>query len=235
VEIGGFLRLSLLDYPGKIAAVVFTIGCNFRCWFCQNRDLVFKNYKNLVVYSEEEVIEKIESAKGMIDGVAITGGEPTIQRDLPQFIQKIKEKGLLVKLDTNGSNPSMLEDLIKHKLIDYVAMDIKAPFSRYKSEIGVDSDSLVENVKKSIKIIMESNIDYEFRTTALPNFTIEDFIEIARQIKGAKLYSIQQYDNTNILDQSRKEALPLKVETLKEIKAQIDNASLVEKCVVKNV
>ena len=235
MEIGGFLRLSLLDYPGKLAAVVFTIGCNFRCWFCQNRDLVLKNYKNLVVYREEEVIEKIESARGMIDGVAITGGEPTIQHDLPQFIQKIKEKGLLVKLDTNGSNPGMLEDLINHKLIDYVAMDIKAPFSRYKSEIGVDSDSLVENVKKSIKLIMESNIDYEFRTTALPNFTIEDFIEIARQIKGAKLYSIQQYDNTNILDQSRREALPLKAETLKEIKAQIDNASLVEKCVVKNV
>ncbi|MGC8629273.1 MAG: anaerobic ribonucleoside-triphosphate reductase activating protein [Candidatus Micrarchaeia archaeon] len=235
MEIGGFLSLSLLDYPGKLASVVFTIGCNFRCWFCQNRDLVLKNYNNLAVYKEEEVMEKIASAKGMIDGVAITGGEPTIQHDLPEFLKKIKDMGLLVKLDTNGSNPDMLESLIKNKLVDFVAMDVKAPFAKYNEQIGAYSESLVAHIKKSIKLIMESGLDYEFRTTALPTFSKDDFLEIAKQVKGAKLYSLQQYDNANILDESKKGIMPLTAEYLKEIQNQIQASGLVERCEIKNI
>ncbi|MGC8547988.1 MAG: anaerobic ribonucleoside-triphosphate reductase activating protein [Candidatus Micrarchaeia archaeon] len=235
MDIGGFQRVSLIDYPGKVASVVFTVGCNFRCWFCQNADLVFKNYDKLAIYTQNEIMKKIEEAKSVIDGVAITGGEPTVQKDLPEFAKGVKDLGLLVKLDTNGTNPGMLESMISSGLVDYVAMDVKAPFEKYYEAIGIGEQALLENVKKSISILLNSNIDYEFRTTALPNFTADDFVEIAKQVKGAKLYSLQQFDNKNILDSSKRSMQPLKIEELNEIKKKIEEAGIVKKCVIKNI
>ncbi len=235
MDIGGFQRVSLIDYPGKVASVVFTVGCNFRCWFCQNADLVLKNYEKLARYNQNEIMQKIKEAKNIIDGVAITGGEPTVQKDLPEFAKDIKDLGLLVKLDTNGTNPDMLKSIIRSGLVDYVAMDVKAPFGKYYDTIGIAEQSLLENVKKSISILLNSNVDYEFRTTALPNLAADDFVEIAKQVKGAKLYSLQQFDNKNILDNSKSSMKPLKIEELNEIKKKIEEAGVVKKCVIKNI
>jgi len=179
--------LTLIDYPGKIAATVFTIGCNFFCSFCHNSELVDpEKIKKQPIISEKEFFEFLESRKGDLDGVCITGGEPTIHKDLPGFIKKIKELGFSVKLDTNGSNPEMLKKLIGEKLIDYIAMDIKGP---------------LQIPKKSVEIIKNSGIDYEFRTTIVPALhKKEDIIKIAKEISPAKKYFLQQFRPGKNLD-----------------------------------
>jgi pyruvate formate lyase activating enzyme len=185
--IGGLQKLTLIDYPGKIAATVFTIGCNFFCSFCHNSELVDpEKIKKQPIISEKEFFEFLESRKGDLDGVCITGGEPTIHKDLPGFIKKIKELGFSVKLDTNGSNPEMLKKLIGEKLIDYIAMDIKGP---------------LQIPKKSVEIIKNSGIDYEFRTTIVPALhKKEDIIKIAKEISPAKKYFLQQFRPGKNLD-----------------------------------
>ena len=179
--------MTLIDYPGKIAATVFTIGCNFFCSFCHNSELVDpEKIKKQPIISEKEFFEFLESRKGDLDGVCITGGEPTIHKDLPGFIKKIKELGFSVKLDTNGSNPEMLKKLIGEKLIDYIAMDIKGP---------------LQIPKKSVEIIKNSGIDYEFRTTIVPALhKKEDIIKIAKEISPAKKYFLQQFRPGKNLD-----------------------------------
>lgn len=186
--IAGFAPNSCVDYPQNIAAVVFLPGCNFDCWYCHNRDVIEGKF---IPVGEEEVLERIEKRKGFLDGVVITGGEPTLTplKDLKDFILKIKEMGLLVKLDTNGTKPEIIAELLP--LIDYVAMDIKAPIGQYNVVTPL-KEGQEDNIKKSIKLIMESSIDYEFRTTFDPNLTKEDIRLIAKTIKGAKAYSIQQ-------------------------------------------
>ncbi len=195
----GLEKNTLLDYPGKLAATVFTFGCNFRCPFCQNKELVIEDETPFVL--EKDILDYLEKRKDWLDALCITGGEPTLHRDLPIFMKKVKELGLLIKLDTNGTNPEMLEYLIKNNLVDYVAMDIKQIWNKYHIAIGVNTD--IEKIKKSVNIIMNSNIDYEFRTTVLPRIhSEEDILGIAEQIKGAKKYYLQQFRAIKTLDPS---------------------------------
>lgn len=190
MKIGGFQTLTLLDYPGKVACTVFTPGCNLRCPFCHNASLVFSRAEN---YSEEEVFSVLKKRKGVLDGVCVTGGEPLLQNDIPDFLKKIKDMGFLVKLDTNGTFPEKLKELIENGLVDYVAMDIKASPDNYAAATGVDG-AIVEKVKKSVEILKNSEIPHEFRTTTVKGIhTMEDFEKIALWLNGEKNYFIQQY------------------------------------------
>jgi len=216
--IGGLQKLTLIDYPGKVAATVFLIGCNFRCGFCQNPELVdADSFKNQPQISEKEFFWFLDSEQGLIDGICITGGEPTINPDLIDFIKKIKQKGFLIKLDTNGSNPEILEKLIKEKLIDFIAMDIKISLEKYEKAIGVKVD--LEKITKSVEIIKNSKIDYEFRTTAVPGIVDKDDIEkIGQWLDGVKKFVLQQFQNKKVLDKEFEKLQPYSEDVLKEFK-----------------
>ncbi|MBI4692030.1 MAG: anaerobic ribonucleoside-triphosphate reductase activating protein [Candidatus Terrybacteria bacterium] len=217
--LAGLQKFTLIDYPGKIAASVFTAGCNFLCSFCHNPELVDPFLmKNQPVLSESEIFEFLESRRGDLEGVCITGGEPTLHKDLADFLSKIKSLGFSVKLDTNGSHPEMLEKLIKEKLVDYIAMDIKAPLERYEEITGVAN---LEKIKKSVELIKNSDIDYEFRTTVVPRFhSKEDIIQIAKEIsspkKPAKKYFLQQFYSIKTLDPELKKEKGYSKEILAE-------------------
>lgn len=188
----GLTKTTLLDYPEKVAATVFTGGCNFRCPFCHNGQIVL-NVVQQPAISENEVIDHLIKRKSVLEGVCITGGEPTIQADLPDFIEKIKKLGYLVKLDTNGSNPKMLKQLIDNKMIDYVAMDIKNTEEKYSITTGIP-DLNFNNIKNSYLYLMENHVPYEFRTTVIREYhTKEDLVKIGKMIKGAKNWFIQSY------------------------------------------
>lgn len=189
--IGGFQKFSLIDYPDKICAIVFTQGCNFRCGYCHNPETVDPK-KFSAPIPEEEFFSFLESRKGKLDAVSITGGEPTLQKDLIEFIEKIKGFGYLVKLDSNGSNPDVLREVIDSKIADYIAMDIKAPPERY-SEVA-DAEIDAGKIKESVELIIGSGLDYEFRTTVVKNQLREkDFVGIGKMIEGAKLYILQKF------------------------------------------
>ncbi len=198
MEFGGFEKCTLIDYPGKIACMVYTIGCNFRCPYCHNPELVDETVT--VKYQEQEILDFLDTRKKMLDGVVITGGEPTIHGDpLLSFIREVKQRGFLVKLDSNGTNPEFLEQVIKEKLVDYIAMDIKSPLAKYSQTVarGVD----IESIKKSITILMGSNVEYEFRTTILKvMLSPEDIEEIGKEIQGAKKYYLQKFIPSKILN-----------------------------------
>lgn len=192
--IGGLQKSSLIDYPEKISAVIFTQGCNFRCPYCHNPELIEQNPNTVI--DESEVIKFLTTRIGKLDGVVITGGEPTLNKDLPEFIKKIKDLGFAIKLDTNGTNPKMLEKLIQEKLIDYFAMDIKAPLDKY-SEVTCSKVN-TDDILKSIEILKNSqichNFDYEFRTTVVKSqLMLEDFEKISDLIKGTKKYYLQKF------------------------------------------
>lgn len=238
MEILGFQRVTVIDYPDRIASVLFVPGCNMRCPFCHNSDLVFRKYSNLAEYSEEEVLAKLEESKGFIEGVAITGGEPTLQPDIKAFLTKCKKLGLLVKLDTNGTNPDMLKDLVSSGIVDYVAMDIKAELEpqSYKRAIGVDSDMLFHKVTESANFLKGSGIEYEFRTTAVPGIVNPDsLVAIARTIKGAKAYYIQQFRPGNNLNPEYAKIKPHAPEDLLGARARILGEGLVGKCEVRGI
>ena len=191
MKIGGLQKFSLIDYPGKLSAVIFTQGCNFRCPYCHNSDLVDPG-KFGEQLSEDEIVSFLDSRKGKLDGLVITGGEPTLQSDLIHFISKVKNLGFLVKLDTNGSRPEVIASLIDLNLIDYIAMDIKAPLDKYALVSGVSG--LDEKSKENIDLIMNSGVPYEFRTTLAKTLvTEEDVPRIRAMIKGAKKYRINQF------------------------------------------
>ena len=199
--IAGLQKSSLLDYPEKIAAIVFTQGCNFRCGYCHNPELLSIDNKKEPFISEDEFFNFLEKRKGKLDGVVITGGEPCLQKDLEDFIYKIKEMGFLVKLDTNGSFPNKIQTLLDKKLLDYVAMDIKAPLNKYHKITA----SLInqDNILKSINLIINSGIDYEFRTTVVASqLDFQDFENIAQLIKGAKRYYLQKFVPSKIYNQA---------------------------------
>ncbi len=187
MHIGGVVKNSFVDYPGKIACTIFTIGCNYNCWYCHNSHLLSSKDK----IDENKVLEFLRERKNWLDGVVVSGGEPTLQPDLEEFIKKIKDMDYPVKLDTNGSNFDVLKRLVDNKLVDYVAMDIKAPFDKYKNITQTDVN--IENVKKSIEFLKSGQVDYEFRTTFSPDLTVDDIENICKEIKGAKNYSIQKY------------------------------------------
>ena len=192
VRIKGLQKLTLLDYKGYLAATIFTGGCNFTCPFCQNKELVL--YPNAVPnIPEAEVYHFLESRKGRLEAVCITGGEPTLQQDLTQFIEKVRTLGYKVKLDTNGTNPTKIKELLDNNLVDYIAMDIKNSWNKYN--ISTDTDHISkELLNQSIDYIMQSNCDYEFRTTIMRELhTKEDILSICKRIQGAKAYYIQPY------------------------------------------
>jgi len=202
--INGFEGVSLIDYPGKICSIVYTSPCNFRCPFCHNPSLVTDNAKTL---NEAGILEDIFSRSGFIDAVTVTGGEPALQPDLPEFFSKIKSAGLLAKLDTNGYLFEPVERLVREGLVDYIAMDIKTAPSKYARVTG--RNDAWQKVEKTLKLVMKSGIDYCFRTTAVPGLVdAADFREIAGIIRGAKLYVIQQFENDITLDKSMKKTGP---------------------------
>jgi pyruvate formate lyase activating enzyme len=197
--LGGYQKLTLIDYPGHIATTVFTVGCSFRCPFCHNPELVLGSKLSVNNSLEKEFFEFLKKRKGKLEGICITGGEPTIQLDLIEFIDKVRKMGYLVKLDSNGSRPDVLRKVISEKLVDFIAMDIKDSPKKYKKTSGGKAD--LERIKLSVDIIMNSRIPYEFRTTVVPGIhKEEDFSEIAKWIKGARSYYLQAYQETKILD-----------------------------------
>ena len=193
MRIGGFQKQSLIDYPGKIASIIFTIGCNFRCGFCHNPEL----QGSATTISEEHVLSYLEKNRKLLDAVVITGGEPTIQADLVSFIRRIKALGLLVKLDTNGTNPRVVRHLIDEKLVDYIAMDIKAPFLKdaYSRLVGVAiPDVILQSMKDTVALLIDSGVEHEFRTTLIREcHGKEDVVEMGLVIKGAQKYYLQQF------------------------------------------
>ncbi len=175
IKIGGLQKTTFIDYPGKLACTVFLCGCNFRCPFCYSRELVLpEKIKNQPKVKKKEFFNFLQERKGLLEAVVVCGGEPTINEDLPDFIKEIKKFGYLIKLDTNGSNPEMLQELINEKLIDYVAMDIKAPIEKYEKTVRVKVET--EKIKESVKILKKGIIGYEFRTTVVPGIIDKDDI-----------------------------------------------------------
>lgn len=192
MRIVGLMKTTLLDYPGKVASTIFTGGCNFRCPYCHNGDLVL-NHTTMEPYSEEEIFSHLNKRKNTLNGVCITGGEPTLQSELPEFIRKVKTLNLLVKLDTNGTNPAMLSSLLNEGLLDYVAMDIKHCKSKY-NDVACMNPLDLQSIEDSVEILKNSSIDYEFRTTVTRELhKMEDFQEIGKWIEGSKAYYLQPY------------------------------------------
>ncbi len=194
MKIGGLQKLTLLDYPGKVACTVFTAGCNMKCPFCHNRDLVFVP-EDMIRVDPEEILSFLKKRQGILEGVAITGGEPLMQPGLFEFLRRVKELGYPVKLDTNGLFPKRLGEAIEEGLVDYVAMDIKNRPGKYALTAGLSNDrEVLEVIKRSIDILMNGPIEYEFRTTVVKEFhTARDLVSAAEMIKGAKRYYLQQF------------------------------------------
>ncbi|MEI6477604.1 MAG: anaerobic ribonucleoside-triphosphate reductase activating protein [bacterium] len=199
MRIGGLQKITLVDYPGKVAATVFTQGCTFRCPYCHNPELVLPERFEPVL-DVEEFFDFLATRVGKLEAVCITGGEPTVQPDLSGFIRRIKDLGFLVKLDSNGSRPKQLGAILAEGTVDYVAMDIKGPLEKYPLICGFPA-SMTKHISESIRLIMESGIDYEFRTTvADPLLDISDFHVMGRMITGAKRYFLQNYQDTKSID-----------------------------------
>jgi len=189
VDIAAIVKCSLVDYPGKIAAVVFTPGCNLKCSYCHNRELITKDNKHRNTPASE-ILSWLKTRRGLLDAVVISGGEPTLQPDVSEFINDVKQLGFLVKLDTNGTQPDVLASLITQGVLDCVAMDIKAPKEKYDE---VCCASVVQSaIEKSIRLLINGTLDYEFRTTIIPQLTLDDILAIGNRIRGAKAYVLQR-------------------------------------------
>lgn len=196
MRISGLQKLTLLDYPEKVACTVFTFGCNFRCPFCHNAGLVVGEQPEEI--KEDDFFAYLDKRKGVLDGVAITGGEPTLQKDLIPFIKRIKGKGLAVKLDTNGARPEVIKDILDQGIVDYFAMDVKNGPKKYAATAGVDID--LNKIKESIALLIERAPDYEFRTTVVKGFHEKgDFEEIGKMIAGAKKYFLQKFTDSGAI------------------------------------
>lgn len=199
IPIGGLQKSSLIDFPEKISSIIFTQGCNFKCPYCHNPELI--DGKKEKEKSTAAVLKFLQSRIGKLDGVVITGGEPTLHKNLPEFIKEIKSMGFLVKLDTNGTNPKMLKSLIDEKLIDYVAMDIKAPIEKYAEIVCTKANT--NDILKSIEILKNSKIKYEFRTTVVKSqLLVADFEKIGAIIEGSSKYYLQRFLPTKTLNEN---------------------------------
>ena len=195
----GLQKMTLLDYPGKVACTVFTGGCNFRCPFCHNALLVTE-IDNSSVYDEDEIIDFLSKRVGLLDGVCVTGGEPLIHPSAAKFIARVKSLGFAVKLDTNGSFPDTLADIISEGLVDKVAMDIKNSYAKYGATIGIENFDITP-VDRSISLLLEGRVDYEFRTTVVRELhEVSDIAWIAERIAGAREYHLQNFvDRGNLI------------------------------------
>lgn len=233
MRIGGFQKLTLLDFPDKVAATIFFVGCNFNCSYCHNPELVLPQNFPKKFLSPENIFTELEQRKAFLDGVCLTGGEPLLQPDLTPFIKKIKQMGLQVKLDTNGTNPQKLQSLIEQKLVDYVAMDVKAPLAKYhlitKTQIDL---SLIE---QSIKLLLQEKVAYEFRTTVVPGLlSAQDIVDIARLIVGAKKYKLQKGElNKPLVDASLQGGKSYSYQELESMRAKA--AEYVTECVLLGI
>ena len=219
MKIGGFQRTSLLDYPDRISTIIWTVHCNFNCPFCYNRNIV---HGNVGLISEKEVLSFLKKRRRLIDALVITGGEPLLQEDIIAFAEKVKKIDYLIKIDTNGMYPDKLKELIDKKLVDYIAMDVKAPKKKYNRLAGIKID--LSPIEQSMNILMQNAHAYEFRTTFVPRLlNKEDIIEIAKWLNGAKQFYLQQFKNnppliSSTLDNVKSYAKAYLAETLEAIK-----------------
>jgi len=218
MKIGGFQKTSLLDYPDRISAIVWTSGCNFRCPFCYNKNLALGTAE---LFPQDEILSFLSKRKALLEGVVISGGEPLLHDDMIDFIKRIKDLRLLVKIDTNGAFPGRLSELLEHQLVDYVAMDVKAPKKKYPELTGVNID--LSKIEASIDLLKTQAPAYEFKTTFIPGLlTKEDIIEIGQWLKGADTYFLQQFKiKTPLLSPTLETIIPYPreylFETLKDI------------------
>lgn len=191
LRVGGILDMSTLDYPGKISSVIFLHGCNFRCPFCFNHELVVgKDFKEM---SAEEIAKKIYGFRDFIDAVVITGGEPTLQ-NIEMLCKGLKQAGLLVKIDTNGTNPEIVKRLVAQQLVDFVAMDVKAPFSEYQKAVGMNLDEgAIRKIKETYDFIIGSGVDYEFRCPVVPGVNMGLMKQISEEVKESKIFVLEQF------------------------------------------
>jgi pyruvate formate lyase activating enzyme len=219
MKIGGLQKVSLIEYPGKICAIIFFQGCNFRCPYCHNPELVNPELYTTCM-DEDAVYEFLKKRKGKLDAVSITGGEPTIQQDLVTFLKIIKGLGYFIKLDTNGSNPEFMSTIIGKKLVNYIAMDVKGPLQKYKTLTRSQVEE--DGIQRSINIIMQSEIPYEFRTTLVKSqLDRDDIFEVGKLIKKARLYILQQFIASKTLDQNYMHELTYTREELEVIKEKL--------------
>lgn len=227
MEIAGYIKTSLIEWPGKIAAVIFVPGCNFRCPFCHNRDLVLR--ENLKLIEEGEVIEDLEKRKGWVEAVAVTGGEPTLQADLEDFLRKIKKEGFLVMLETNGSQPQVIGKLVGLNLVDFWAMDIKGELEDYQK--FTKTEGMEKKVRESLARIAESGKDFELRTTVVRGLhDLEGLRKTAEEIKrvvgeerlGSFSWYLQQFRPQNTLDESFLTKTPFSEEEMKDFQRELE-------------
>lgn len=197
MNIIGFIKNSFIDYPKHIASVIFTPGCNMNCWYCHNKEIITMTEGTI---DENQILKFLKERQGFLDGVVISGGEPTMQTDLIGFIRKLKVLNYKVKLDTNGTNLDMLQQLVNENLVDYIAMDVKAPLCDYNKITYVPN---INELQKCIDFIKSCGVEYEFRTTFVPNLTQEDIINILKSINGAKNYSLQAYIKPSFITNSK--------------------------------
>ncbi len=222
MKILGIEKLTLIDYPGKLASILFLGGCNFRCPFCYSSELVLpEKINDSLEISEDYFFNFLKEKIGLIDGVVICGGEPTIHKELPEMIGRIKDLGFLVKLDTNGSNPKMLKELIKSNLIDYVAMDIKNSKEKYSQAVGKKIE--IEKIEESVNILKERKIKFQFRTTVVPTIhERKDFIKIAEWIGGKDIkYYLQNFRAEKTIDKKFEKVKPFEDKFIESIIREI--------------
>lgn len=200
--IAGLQKLTLTDFPGNVACIIFLKGCNLRCPYCQNSELIENRIDDNYIL-KEEVFSFLKKRQGTLDGVVITGGEPTLTKELPKFIREIRDLGFKIKLDTNGTNPKMLKELLEDKLLDYVAMDIKNIDNKFAQTTGLSkegTDKLLKNTEESIKILKKSKVDHEFRTTIMKNYhTVEDLDKINEMIGNDEKYFLQNFEDSEFV------------------------------------
>ena len=220
-EIKGFLETSFVDWPGKICSVIFLPHCNFRCPYCHNHPLIFhpEQYASIPI---EEILSYLHSYRGWVDGVCLTGGEPTLHSDLPLLICEIKRQRFLVKLDTNGSNPQMLENLIEMRQIDFVSMDVKAPLDPFSYWRSTGFPINLSLILRSIEILKRGEVEYEFRMTVVPGFhKEEDIRSLGSQLRVGRRLVLQNFNPENPLDPSLKETLPYDPQVLIEMEREV--------------
>lgn len=220
MKIGGLQKVSLIDYPGKISAIIFTQGCNFRCPYCHNPELVDQKLYGTCL-PEKDILAFLALRTGKLDAVTITGGEPTLQEDLSPFIQKIRKLGFAVKLDSNGSKPDVLAALIQKKLLDFIAMDVKAPIEKYQTV--VKAPVAIDDVRESIRLVIKAKIPHEFRTTVVTSLlTPKDILAIAGEIAGAKRYALQKFQSNRTLTKKYLQEKTYSDEEFWKIKKQLE-------------